>query len=151
MASRAPSLPKFEHPSRDPSRPGVNPSPSSNRPDFSSGLSIHKDRRPFRILELQREQAHRSKDEIEPTIRDLAILQELDSHRYLDRNHIQHCSFLDRATASTGCSGSSTMAWSHAGAPPRDLAGSAARPSIWLLGGGRRCLPNGATRTRGLS
>jgi protein involved in plasmid replication-relaxation len=89
VASRAPSLPKFEHPSRDPSRPGVNPSPSSNRPDFSSGLSIHKDRRPFRILELQREQAHRSKDEIEPTIRDLAILQELDSHRYLDRNHIQ--------------------------------------------------------------
>jgi hypothetical protein len=67
----------------------VNPSSSSNRPDFSSGLSIHKDRRPFRILELQREEAHHSKDEIEPTIRDLAILQELDSHRYLDRNQIQ--------------------------------------------------------------
>ena len=89
VASRAPSRPNFEHPSRDPSRPGVNPSPSSNRPDFSSGLSIHKDRRPFRILELQREEAHHSKDEIEPTIRDLAILQELDSHRYLDRNQIQ--------------------------------------------------------------
>lgn len=67
----------------------MNPSSSSIRPDSSSGLSIHKDRRPFRILELQREEAHRTKDDIEPTIRDMAILQELDSHRYLDRNQIQ--------------------------------------------------------------
>lgn len=89
MASRDPSCPEIAHPSRDPSRRGVNPSTSSNRPDLSSGLSIHKDRRPFRILELQREETHRSKDDVEPTIRDLAILQELDSHRYLDRNQIQ--------------------------------------------------------------
>ena len=67
----------------------MNPLSSSNRPDFSSGLSIHKDRRPIRILELQREEANRSKDDVEATLRDLAILQELDSHRYLDRNQIQ--------------------------------------------------------------
>lgn len=89
MASHSPSHPELAHPSLDHSRRGVNPLTSSNRPDFASGLSIDKDRRPFRILELQREEAHRSEDEIEPTIRDLAILQELDSHRYLDRNQIQ--------------------------------------------------------------
>jgi hypothetical protein len=89
VASRDPSRPQLAHPSRDPSRRGVNPPSSSNRADSSSGLSIHKDRRPFRILELEREEAHRSRDDVEPTLRDLAILQELDSHRYLDRNQIQ--------------------------------------------------------------
>ena len=89
VASRNPSRRELAHPSRDPSRPGMNPLSSSNRPDFSSGLSIHNERRPFRILELNREEAHRSKDDVEPTKRDLAILQELDSHRYLDRNQIQ--------------------------------------------------------------
>jgi len=89
VASRAPSHPEFEHPSRAPSRPGVNPSFNSNWLDFSPGLSSLKGGRPYRILELHREEAHRSGDKVEPTLRDLAILQELDSHRYLDRNQIQ--------------------------------------------------------------
>lgn len=89
LPSRDPSRPEFEHPSRDPSRPGVNRLSGSIWSDFSPGLSSPNGRRPFRILELQLEDAHRSKDQAEPTARDIAILQELDSHRYLDRNQIQ--------------------------------------------------------------
>lgn len=87
--SRASSRHEFEHPSRDPSRRGVNPSTNLKRPDFAPGLSSLRSTPLFRVLELHREEANRSKPDVELTLRDLAILQELDSHRYLDRDQIQ--------------------------------------------------------------
>ena len=89
LASCAPSRPEFDHPSRGTSCRGVNPSTNSERPDFSPGLSSLRSTRPFRILELHRDEAHRVRHDSELTLRDHAILQELDSHRYLDRDQIQ--------------------------------------------------------------
>ncbi|MGH7759858.1 MAG: replication-relaxation family protein [Candidatus Dormibacteraceae bacterium] len=89
LASRAPSRPEFEHPSRGPSRRGVNPPSNSSRTDFPPGLSYLRSTRPIRILELHREEAHSTRHNAELTLRDLGILQELDSHRYLDRDQIQ--------------------------------------------------------------
>ena len=89
VASRAPSRPQFKHPSRDHSRPGAKPLTSSIWPDSAPGLFSSQERHPIHVLELNLQEAPRSKNDAEPTTRDLAILQELDSHRYLDRNQIQ--------------------------------------------------------------
>lgn len=62
---------------------------SSIWPDPSPGLSSSPERRPIRVLELNLQDGPNSNRKAEPTPRDLAILQELDSHRYLDRNQIQ--------------------------------------------------------------
>jgi len=67
----------------------VNPSFNSKRLDFSPGLSSSQERRSIRILELNVQDRPNSNAGADPTTRDLAILQELDSHRYLDRNQIQ--------------------------------------------------------------
>lgn len=88
QASRDPSRPRFEHSSRSPSGPGANPTLSSIWPDSSPGLSSSPERHPIRILELSLQDTTDSPGKTEPTHRDLAILQDLDSHRYLDRNQI---------------------------------------------------------------
>ena len=88
VPSRDLSRREFRHPSRRVSRLGANGSPSSIRPGLSPGLSPH-DPRSTRILELRLHETPRPDTKADPTHRDLAILQELDSHRYLDREHIQ--------------------------------------------------------------
>ena len=88
--SQDPSSPMFEHPSRRPSGPGAKPDLNPFWRDSSPGLSSPQDRHPIRILELDLVDRTRSrKDDAEPNLRDLAILQELDEHRYLDRGQIQ--------------------------------------------------------------
>jgi hypothetical protein len=90
LPSHDPSRPQFEHPSRRASRPGPNPAPGSFWPDSSPGLSSPQDRHPIRVLDLELVDRTRSRNtEIEPTARDLAILQALDAHRYFDRGQIQ--------------------------------------------------------------
>ena len=89
LPSREPSRQEFEDPSRSRSRPGANPPSSSIWPLSSPGLSSSQQRRPIRVLELDLQDNSRSTGDAVPTPRDVAILQELDSHRYLDRNQIQ--------------------------------------------------------------
>lgn len=88
LPSRDLSHPLLRDSSRDLSRSGANGLASSIRPISSPGLSPH-DPRSTRILELRLYEASQSATAGEATHRDLAILQELDSHRYLDRGQIQ--------------------------------------------------------------
>ena len=93
LPSRDPSHPQLDEPSRNSSRPGANPELNSIWPDPSPGLSSLPTRRSFRILDLEPVSRSRTNKDPELTPRDLAILQELDEHRYLDREQIQSLFF----------------------------------------------------------
>ena len=132
LPSREPSRPELEQPSRNPSHPGANRPSSAIWPLSSPGLSSFQERRHIRILELNLQDNARSTGDAEPTTRDLAILQELDSHRYLDRNQIQalffpgprSCQYRLRSMLDQGLA----RAWRAATRP-----GRICRASVYLL------------------